>query len=136
MATYIKYFTNPTFKRTAFADMLKYKMNVSAGAVDDGVIIDRDAFNATPRALMPEWAQVNSRFINSGLHTRAATEQEIFSIKHPSRYQLKHFSRDQWWTATEGSLDEMKETANAIKHADYIAVVDITTGEIVYEVEL
>lgn len=43
---FVKYFTNPQFDNAKFADMLRLKMNVRAKAVEDGVILDRDAFNA------------------------------------------------------------------------------------------
>lgn len=48
---FIKYFTNPQFDNVKFADMLRLKMNVRAKAVEDGVILDRDAFNAMSAAL-------------------------------------------------------------------------------------
>lgn len=52
---FIKYFTNPQLDNAKFADMLRLKMNVRAKAVEDGVILDRDAFNAMSAALMPNW---------------------------------------------------------------------------------
>ena len=59
---FIKYFTNPQFDNAKFADMLRLKMNVRAKAVEDGVILDRDAF-------MPNWAWLNKQSINSPLQT-------------------------------------------------------------------
>lgn len=67
---FVKYFTNPQFDNAKFADMLRLKMNVRAKAVEDGVILDRDAFNAMSAALMPNWAWLNKQSINSPLHTR------------------------------------------------------------------
>lgn len=73
---FIKYFTNPQFDNAKFADMLRLKMNVRAKAVEDGVILDRDAFNATSAALMPLRAWVHKQSINSPLHTRPAEPAE------------------------------------------------------------
>lgn len=138
MANYVKYFTNPTFKRTEFVDVLMYQLNVTAGAVDDGIVLDRDAFNAVPDAILPKWAKINKEDINSGLHTRPATEREIYRLTHKatSRYQI-HLIIGGVWIATEGQdLEFMKACADAVQHAKSVAIVDLTTGEVVYEVGL
>ena len=44
--------------------------------VEDGIILDLDAFNAMRVAYMPHWAYINRKFINSNLHTRIASEDE------------------------------------------------------------
>lgn len=74
---FIKYFTNPQFDNAKFADMLRLKMNVRAKAVEDGVTLDRDAFNAMSAALMPNWAWLNKQSINSPLHTRPAAPSVV-----------------------------------------------------------
>lgn len=71
MANFIKYFTNPTFNKPEFVRLLRYSMNVRAAVVDDGIILDLDAFNATSKAAMPHWVFINERDINSNLHTRS-----------------------------------------------------------------
>ncbi len=73
---YIKYFTNPIFNREQFVELLNTRMGVKAYAVSDGVILNRDAFNAIPGYEMPHWAWLNKKFINSELHTRPATPDE------------------------------------------------------------
>lgn len=85
---FIKYFTNPQFDNAKFADMLRLKMNVRAKAVEDGVILDRDAFNAMSAALMPNWAWLNKQSINSPLHTRPAEPAEWPELAHAYRYLL------------------------------------------------
>lgn len=85
---FIKYFTNPQFDNAKFADMLRLKMNVRAKAVEDGVILDRDAFNAMSAALMPNWAWLNKQSINSPLHTRPADPTEWPDLAHAYRYLL------------------------------------------------
>ena len=85
---FIKYFTNPQFDNAKFADMLRLKMNVRAKAVEDGVILDRKAFNATSAALMPNWAWLNKQSINSPLHTRPADPAEWPELTHAYRYLL------------------------------------------------
>lgn len=125
MADYVKYFTSETFERHDFAAMLKEKMNVQAKAVDDGVILDKDAFNAVCPAHMTHWAFINRDDINSALHTRAATEREIFLLKHPSNYFLRYKIGKYWRTALEGDdLEELKACAEAITQADKVLIVN------------
>lgn len=76
MANFIKYFTNPIFNKPEFVRLLRYSMNVRAMAVDDGIILDLDAFNAISKAAMPHWIFINERYINSKLHTRPASQEE------------------------------------------------------------
>ena len=73
---YIKYFTSDLFNKSEFVKLLRYTMNVEAAQVEDGIILDIDAFNAVSKALMPHWAFINSKFINSKLHTRPASKEE------------------------------------------------------------
>ena len=74
---YIKYFTSDLFNKSDFVKLLRYTMNVEATQVEDGVILDIDAFNAVSKAVMPHWAYINSKFINSKLHTRPASKEEF-----------------------------------------------------------
>lgn len=134
---YIKYFTNPMFNRESFAAMLRERMNTAAREVEDGVILDKDAFNAVSAAHMPHWAFINRKYINSDLHTRAATEREIFLLNHPAKYQLRYYNGGEWYAAIEGnSLDDLKETADIIRHAERVGIINVMTGNVVYEVEL
>lgn len=73
----IKLFTNSMFKKEEFAAMLRDAMNVPTAIVDDGIILDREVFNATPSYLMPHWAFMNKDDIRSALHTRPATPDEV-----------------------------------------------------------
>ena len=73
---YIKYFTSNLFNKKEFVKLLRYTMNVESAVVEDGVILDVDAFNAVSKAVMPHWAFIISRFINSKLHTRPASKEE------------------------------------------------------------
>lgn len=132
MANYIKLFTSGTFDRNDFAAMLRAKMNVEARAMDDGVILDKDAFNCVHPAHMPHWAFINREDINSALHTRAATEREIFMLKHNSKYFVRYRVGRYWRTALEGdNLQELKACAGAITAADKVVIID-NTGEYVY----
>lgn len=74
---YIKYFTSDLFNKSDFVKLLRYTMNVEAAKVEDGIILDIDAFNAVSKAVMPHWAYINSKFINSKLHTRPASKEEF-----------------------------------------------------------
>lgn len=76
MSNYVKWFVNPMFKKHDFIKLLRYKMNVEAAEVNDGIIIDKDAFNSVRAAYMPHWAYINRKYINSDLHTRPASREE------------------------------------------------------------
>lgn len=73
---YIKLFTGPAFKREKFAAMLN-GLGVTAKAVTDGVILNRNAVNAIPEKALPAWVKMNLDDINSIFHTRPATADEI-----------------------------------------------------------
>lgn len=85
---FVKFFTPATFDREGFTEMLKLKMNVRAKAVDDGVILDRDAFNATPAKFMPVWAWNCRKDINNPLRVRLAEPAEWPELNPRSRYLL------------------------------------------------
>ena len=76
MANYVKWFVGPMFRKREFIKILRYKMNVEAAEVEDGIILDRDAFNSVRLAYMPHWAYINYEYINSDLHTRPASKEE------------------------------------------------------------
>lgn len=122
---FVKYFTSPTFKREKFAEVLREQMNVAARAVDDGIILDRAAFDDAP-AVSP-WVEMNREDIMSSLHTRAATEQEIFRLKHPERYELFAGSTP---LAKSHDLDDLRATA--VNTYD-LYIVDMDTGEVMWE---
>lgn len=73
---FIKLFTNPTFDREGFANMLINTMKVPAVAVSDGIILEKEKFNAYPLKLMPQWAWLNREDINSKYHTRLSSTTE------------------------------------------------------------
>ena len=141
---FIKYFTNPQFDNAKFANMLRLQMNVRAKAVEDGVILDRDAFNAMEAGLMPQWAWLNKRAINSPLHTRPANPMEWPDLSHHYRYLLTIVFEDKAACPLEQSdgLEYISKQADMV--ADYwrkesgyygVAVVDNETGEVVYIAE-
>lgn len=76
MNNYIKWFVGPMFRKRDFIKLLRYKMNVEAAEVSDGIILDKDAFNSMRVAYMPHWAYINRKYINSELHTRPASHEE------------------------------------------------------------
>lgn len=134
---FIKYFTNPQFDNAKFADMLRLKMNVRAKAVEDGVILDREAFNATSAALMPNWAWLNKKSINSDLHTRPADPE----LAHAYRYLLAIVfdDKDACQLEQADGLEYISEQADMV--AGYwrkedgfygVAVIDNDTGEIMH----
>ena len=128
---FIKYFTNPQFDNAKFADMLRLKMNVRAKAVEDGVILDRDAFNATSAALMPNWAWLNKKSINSDLHTRPADPEEWPELAHAYRYLLAIVFDDK----DACQLEQADMVAGYWRKEDGfygVAVIDNDTGEIMH----
>lgn len=138
---FIKYFTNPQFDNAKFADMLRLKMNVRAKAVEDGIILDRDAFNATSAAFMPNWAWLNKQSINSPLHTRPAEPAEWPELTHAYRYLLAIVfdDKDACQLEQADGLDYISEQADMV--AGYwrkedgfygVAVIDNDTGEIMH----
>ena len=141
---FIKYFTNPQFNNAKFADMLHLQMNVRARAVEDGVILDRDAFNAMEAGLMPQWARLNKKAINSPLHTRRADPMEWPDLIHHYRYLLALISEDCDPRPLEQSdgLEYISRQAdiavNYCREEDGfcgVVVIDNDTGEIVYIAE-
>lgn len=94
---YIKYFTNAQFNKDEFTKLLRYVMNVKAAPVEDGIILDLEAFNSVPKGAMPHWAFINSRFINSKLHTREATREEYKIAASKYRPVLYYIIRDSWY---------------------------------------
>lgn len=138
---FIKYFTNPQFDNAKFADMLRLKMNVRAKAVEDGVILDRDAFNAMSAALMPNWAWLNKQSINSPLHTRPADPAEWPELAHAYRYLLAIVfdDKDACQLEQADGLEYISKQADMV--AGYwrkedgfygVAVIDNDTGEIMH----
>lgn len=73
---FVKYITREDFNKTDFVQMLKEKMNVRAKEVDDGIILDLDAFNDVPTYLMPYWARLNADAINSKYHTKEVIKED------------------------------------------------------------
>lgn len=141
---FIKYFTNPQFDNKAFADMLKLKMNVRAKAVEDGVILDREAFNATSSAVMPNWAWMNKKSINSDLHTRPAEPAEWPDLTCKYKYVLAVLTEDNVGCPLEQADGKDYISMQADMVAGYwrdepgfigVAVVDNDTGEVVHLAE-
>lgn len=99
MANFVKYFTNPTFNKPEFVRLLRYSMNVRAAVVDDGIILDLDAFNAISKAAMPHWIFINERYINSKLHTRPASLEEF-------KVALNNDTTEQLYIIRDGYYDE------------------------------
>ena len=85
---FVKYYTYGTFRKETFVCMLEKQLNVRAKVVEDGIILDRDAFNSWSAGELPVWAFVNRQDINSPLHTRPAKPEEWPDITPKSRYQI------------------------------------------------
>ena len=116
-------------------------MNVRAKAVEDGVILDREAFNATSAALMPNWAWLNKKSINSPLHTRPAEPTEWPELTHAYRYLLAIVFNDKDACQLEQAdgLEYISEQADVVarywrKEDGFygVAVIDNDTGEIMH----
>lgn len=97
MSNFIKYYTNPTFNKPEFVRVLRYSMNVKAAAVDDGIILDLDAFNAISKAVMPHWAFINARYINSKLYTRPASLDEYKAALDKDTTEQLYIIRDNYY---------------------------------------
>lgn len=97
MTNFIKYFTNPTFNKPEFVRLLRYSMNVRAAVVDDGIILDLDAFNTISKAVMPHWAFINERDINSKLHTRPASLDEFKAALDKDTTEQLYIIRDSYY---------------------------------------
>ena len=141
---FIKYFTNPQFDNAKFADMLRLRMNVRAKAVEDGVILDRDTFNATNAALMPHWAWLNKQSINSPLHTKPAEPAEWPELTHAYRYLLAVVfdDKDAYQLKQADGLEHIGEQADVVagywrKEEGFygVAVINNDTGEIMRMVD-
>lgn len=141
---FIKYFTNPQFDNAKFADMLRLKMNVCAKAVEDGIILDRETFNATSPAFIPNWAKVNKQRINNPLYTRPAEPAEWPELTHAYRYLLIILfdNKDTCHLEQADGLECINEQADMV--ANYwrkeegffgVAVIDSDTGEIMHMVK-
>ena len=138
---FIKFFTSPMFRKQEFVDMLKYKCNVRACVTTDGIILDKEAFNAIHPGHLPHWAYLNRKYINSELHTRSATYDEYHELTKP-RYSLVAVTTEENREIQESdNLATMKEQANVCAHVWRVVheltamyVVDNFTGEIMHEV--
>lgn len=138
---FIKFFTSPMFRKQEFVDMLKYKCNVRACATTDGIILDKEAFNAIHPGHLPHWAYLNRKYINSELHTRPATYDEYHELTKP-RYSLVAVTTEENREIQESdNLATMKEQADVCAHVWRVVheltamyVVDNFTGEIMHEV--
>ena len=138
---FIKFFTSPMFRKQEFVDMLKYKCNVRACVTTDGIILDKEAFNAIHPGHLPHWAYLNRKYINSELHTRPATYDEYHELTKP-RYSLVAVTTEENREIQESdNLATMKEQADVCAHVWRVVheltamyVVDNFTGEIMHEV--
>lgn len=72
---FVKFFAPAWFERERFASLLN-DHGIDAVAVEGGVILARDAFNAIPSGELPVWAWLNKADINSPLHTRPISDRE------------------------------------------------------------
>lgn len=140
---FVKYYTNPTFDREGFVEMLRLKMNVRAKAMEDGIILDREAFNAISPAHMPHWAYINKSNINSRLHTRPATPSEWPDLNCQYKYSLVLLSEGSSTQLEQADgLEYIKEQADECaefwRNEDIIgiAVIDNSTGEVMHINEL
>lgn len=121
----VKYFVGPSFNKEKFVDVLKYQLNVPSWYVLDGIILDRDALAIAPA--VSTWVEMNREDIMSNLHTRPASEEEIFLIKNPDKFQLYSLGTP---IARSNSMESLRESARTIYN---LYIVDMETGEVVWE---
>lgn len=138
---FIKFFTNSMFNKAEFVDMLKYKCNVRACATDDGIILDRQAFNEIKASHLPHWAYINKQYINSALHTRPASYEEYHALTKP-RYTLvaviadgenREVQMSDNLVSMESQANVCAEVWRVVHELISMCVIDNFTGEIVYE---
>ena len=139
---FIKFFTSDMFRKQEFVDMLKYKCNVRACVADDGIILDREAFNDIKVGLLPHWAYLNKKFINSQFHTRPATYGEYQALTKPRYTLIAITTKENREIQQSDNLESMKEQAGvcaqvwrAVHELTAMYVVDNHTGEIMHEVK-
>ena len=139
--TFVKYLTNNLFDNESFAQMLEVKMNVRAMAMADGVVLDRDKFNAMPITSMPLWAYQNRRFINSDVHSIVLTPDKWPTWNEQFQYSLILQDVNGSITALESApgceylCNECVKVYNAWKNEEpetLVYVVDNTTGEVMF----
>lgn len=140
---FIKYYTPCNFQNEEFCALLWEKMNVRCKPVDDGVILDLDAFNMVPAGYMPTWAWMNRDDINSKLHTRLATEDEWPELTPKTKYVLGIIFRPYEDEAVpmenadgleyiKRQADEAKEDFEDDPDFEIAVVIDRDTGKVVY----
>lgn len=138
----IKLFTNPMFRKEEFAEMLRDTMNVATAVVDDGIILDREAFNATPLYMMPHWAFMNRDDIRSKYHTRPATAEEVAMLTPNYQYTMLvlFYNKDAHELARFDTLDDKKRQQAQTMARTYrdkygfvgVVIVDNAADEAVY----
>lgn len=138
----IKLFTNPMFRKEEFAEMLRDTMNVAAAVVDDGIILDREKFNATPLYMMPHWAFMNRDDIRSKYHTRPATPEEVAMLTPNYQYTMLvlFYNKDAHELARFDTLDDKKRQQAQTMARTYrdkygfvgVVIVDNAADEAVY----
>ena len=127
----VKYFTPVTFKKEAFVDILRYRMNVMAGVADDGIYLDREAFAGTSDG--PKWVELNREDIMSAFHTRPATANEVFRLLHPARYQIAYHSKGEWLPVAESdNLESLKFCLDGVSNTDTLGIIDNVTHKVIY----
>lgn len=141
MTNTIKFFTSKVFDNGKFADTLVLKCNVRAIAVEGGVVLDLDALDEIPVALLPEWVQILRDKLHSPLHTRAATSEEIYRLEtgfgKPS-YSLQVLHDGRWIKMICGNPQELISQAEeyiriAADDIEGIVVLDESTGELLFD---
>lgn len=138
----IKLFTNPMFEKEKFAAMLRDTMNVATAVVDDGIVLDREKFNATPLYMMPHWAFMNKDDIRSELHTRPATPEEVALLTPRYNYTMLvlFYHSDAHELAQFNTLDDKKKAQAQTMARTYrdkygfvgVVIVDNAADEAVY----
>lgn len=140
---YVKYFTQPPFDNKGFADTLN-RIGVRAKAVDDGVILNRQALNTIKVGSLPIWVYLNKEDINSKVHIRPATAKEIADcISSGYQFMTMILERGMSPIVIEANdeLSYLKRQADSYrKHRAAqgdnrtIAIMDTATGDWVYKV--
>ena len=141
---FVKFFTPAYFQNEKFCQVLWNHMNVRCKPVEDGVILDREAFNMMPLGEMPTWCWMNHQDINSPLHTRPATPDEWPELNPKTRYVMgvMYDFTDVLPLENADGFDYMVTEAQDAAEAnrddpEFVAVVivDKETGKVVYKVK-
>lgn len=128
MFEFVKFFTSPAFRKHDFVAMLE-ENNITAKAVEDGVVLDRAAYNATEN--LPQWAEIMRADINNQFKVRPADVTE-WPWRHRKNYVLlvEHDDGEVFELLQSDNLNDMMEQSDFCETLNIsCVVVNTRTGE-------